>query len=762
MRRRQSFRVNLRLSVLGLLLLCLMCGIVAQLWWVQVARGAMYAAKIGGRSQVKVRIPSVRGEIRDRNGIPLVTNRASYEVDFYLPDMVRGYRQRAREQGEPMPVVQYKAPVRGMLTNMTEADIVRIVNTAVIPRLQQLDLAQDYNAKRLQRHYRNDTEVPFTYLEDIDFPTIAKYSEHDVGLPGVDISIRPVRQYLYGALAAHLLGYVGAPEEIDREEAAKYNFYQADVDGKSQVEQAMDRWLRGTPGVRIMQRNVKGMIEGEASKIEPKPGNNVYLTIDARIQSITENALRAVGRGAAVVVNPNNGDILAMATVPSYDPNIFIPSISTADWKAIREDETDPLTNRAISAYAPGSTYKLVTALAGLRRGLRATQTFTCAGGVTYGNKYMKCWVVDKHMAPHGTLMLPEALKYSCNAFFYQYGNAAGIDQIDAVGDALCLGQKTGIELTGESPGILPGPAWLQSVSPRERWSNGHTANVSIGQGYVLATPLQMCMVVATVANGGISYQPRLVDRVLDQNGNPVADENGKPVAQPPRVRVNLHDSGVTAEQIEMVRKGMWKVVNDDGGTARRARLKGIEVAGKTGTAQFWRGNKKDNHTWFVCFAPYDKPKYAVCVFVQGAKAGGAVPAPIAAKILDESFAMERGYTPQIAALAPAPGSFKFIDQVNFESDVPAQFGAPEETAESHAVVDKKLSDQGRQVAAQPDIRPEADERGRVRRRGERPEEVAPPAQPRDRRSFFERFFQPRKRSAPRPEQQPGHRRGSF
>jgi penicillin-binding protein 2 len=762
MSRRRNFRVDLRLAVLGLLLLCLMCGIVAQLWWVQVARGAMYAAKIGGRSQVKVRIPSVRGEIRDRNGIPLVTNRASYEVDFYLPDMVRGYRQRAREQGEPMPQVQYQAPVRGMLTNMTEADIVRIVNTAVIPRLQQLDLAQDYNAKRLQRHYRNDTEVPFTYLEDIDFPTIAKYSEHDVGLPGVDISIRPVRQYLYGALAAHLLGYVGAPEEIDREEAAKYNFYQADVDGKSQVEQAMDRWLRGTPGVRIMQRNVKGVIEGEASKIEPKAGNNVYLTIDARIQSITENALRAVGRGAAVVVNPNNGDILAMATVPSYDPNVFIPSISAADWKTIREDETDPLTNRAISAYAPGSTYKLVTALAGLRRGLRATQTFTCAGGVTYGNKYMKCWVVDKHMAPHGTLMLPEALKYSCNAFFYQYGNAAGIDQIDAVGDALCLGQKTGIELTGESPGILPGPQWLQSVSPRERWSNGHTANVSIGQGYVLATPLQMCMVVATVANGGISYQPRLVDRVLDQNGNPVMDENGKPVALPSRVRVNLQDSGVTSEQVEMVRKGMWKVVNDDGGTARRARLKGIEVAGKTGTAQFWRGNKKDNHTWFVCFAPYDKPKYAVCVFVQGAKAGGAVPAPIAAKILDESFAMDRGYTPQIAALAPAPGSFKFVEQVNFESDVPAQFGAPEETADSHAVMDKKLSEQGRQVAAQPDIRPDADERGRVRRRGERPEEAAAPPQPRDRRSFFQRFFQPRKRPAPGPDQQPGHRRGTF
>ncbi|MDP9291980.1 MAG: penicillin-binding protein 2 [Verrucomicrobiota bacterium] len=749
-KRQRGPRIELRIHMLALLILCGIGAIVARLWWVQVSRGEVYRSRIAGRSQVTVRIPSIRGEIRDRNGIALAQNRASYEVDFYLRDMVRGYKARAREQGQAVPLNPYIGTVKGMKQNMQEADIVRIVNTAVVPRLQDLDLAKDYSAQSLQRHYRNDTEVPFTYLEDIDFPTIAKFSEHDVGLPGVDISIKPVREYLYGSLAAHLLGYVGAQGDIDRVEAAKYTFYQADVEGKSQVELYMDKYLRGTPGVRVMQRNVKGVIDAELRTEPPKPGNNVYLTIDARIQFIAEQALRAVGRGAAVVVNPNNGDILAMASVPSYDPNKFIPSISAKDWKELRDDETDPLTNRAISAYAPGSTYKTVTALAGLHKGLTGGTTFTCTGGVTYGNKYMKCWVTDRHMPPHGTLTLTDAIKYSCNAFFYQWGNAAGIPQIDMIGDALCLGQKTGIELSGESPGILPGPEWLQTISPNDRWSSGHTANVSIGQGYVLATPLQMAMVAATLANRGISYQPRLIDRVLDQQGEPVLDGNGNPAVPPTaRVRTNLHDMGISEQQVELVRRGMWKVVNDEGGTAKIARLPGVEVAGKTGTAQFWRGNKKDNHTWFISFAPYDKPKYAVCVFVQGAKAGGLVSAPIAARILQQSLAMENGEVPQLAALAPAKGSFQFIEQVKFDNaGGPAVTGSDLETAEHTEMADKKLAAQGKQVSAEPDIKPDADAQGRVIPRAQ----AVRPAQ--DRRSIFQKFFRPDRKPA-QPAQQP-------
>jgi penicillin-binding protein 2 len=384
-RRRRGPRVELRIYLVGFFMLLLLGSMILRMWWVQVARGALYSAKIAQRSEVTVRIPSVRGEIRDRNGIPLVQNRASYEVDFYLPDMVRGFKER---NGGQVPFIQYQAPVRGMLENKREPDIVDIVNSAVIPRLETLNLARDYNSKHLKTHFRNDTEIPFTYLEDIDFPTLAKFSEHDVGLPGVNIGIKPVREYLYGALAAHLLGYVGMPVDVDQDEASHYTFYQPDVEGKSQIELAMDKYLRGTPGVRVMQRNVRGVIDGEIKTIQPKPGANVYLTIDARIQMIAEQALRQplLGRAAAVVVDPNNGDILAMASIPSFDPNIFIPSVSGSDWGLLNKNPAVPLVDRAVSGFPPGSTFKIVTALAGLTKGM-AHSEYNCPGFIMYGNR---------------------------------------------------------------------------------------------------------------------------------------------------------------------------------------------------------------------------------------------------------------------------------------------------------------------------------------------------------------------------------------
>ena len=235
---------------------------------------------------------------------------------------------------------------------------------------------------------------------------------------------------------------------------------------------------------------------------------------------------------------------------------------------------------------------------------------------------------------------MQNAIKVSCNAFFYQYGNAAGIDQIVAMGNMLGLGQKSGIPLSGEAPGVLPGPEWLAAINPQARWSQWLTANTAIGQGDVLATPLQMAMVTAAVANGGTSYYPRMVDKVVAQDGTVLLQE-------PAKVRSNLlTDGGMTAEMIEKVRQGMNKVVNESGGTAGKARIKDVTVAGKTGTAQFWRSGVKDNHTWFLAFAPYDAPKYAICVIVQGAKSGGGVSAPIAAKILEDIFALDQGKDP--------------------------------------------------------------------------------------------------------------------
>jgi len=725
-----------RIFFIGALIVLGMTALTFRLWYVQIARGEEYTKKISSGSRVTVRIPAVRGEILDRNGIPLVQNRASFDVDFYLPDMVRAYK----DAHKTVPMKSYRGEVHNMPTDMKEADVAKIVEEEIIPQMTKFGVAQDYNSNRMQIHYRINREIPFNYMQDLDFDTMAVLSERNMGLPGVNVTKKPVRDYVYGALGAHFLGYVGTPNNLNQlPDIKQYNFYDPDMEGKAQIELFMNDYLKGKPGVKILQRDAKGqIIRNEVEVLEAKQGANVYLTIDANIQYITEMALRAVGRGAAVVVDPNNGNILAMASVPSYDPNKFIPAIAAKDWAELNKDDTNPLLNRAISAYAPGSTYKVPIGLAGLRAGV-GDRAFTCSGGVTYGNKFMRCWIADKGGA-HGSLKLADALKVSCNSFFYQYGNAAGIDQIVAVGNMLGLGQKSGIPLSGEATGVLPGPEWLQAVNPQARWSAGFTANTSIGQGDVLASPLQMAMIAATVANGGICYYPRFIDKVVAQDGTVLLQE-------PAKVRSNLiTDAGLTAEQIEKVRKGMDKVVNESGGTAGKARIKGIEVAGKTGTAQFWRSGVKDNHTWFISFAPYEAPKYAICVIVQGAKSGGGVAAPIAAKIYDDIFklypptpatppattvaegkptptpAVEATPAPtpfQIARLDPAKGNFNFVESVDFGRDIPAAttVSTDEDTGASS---DSTAASQESRPAA-PNVREDADDRGRVKNQERKP-----------------------------------------
>jgi penicillin-binding protein 2 len=749
-------RPIIQLQFLAFVMLLGMGGLALRLWWVQVARGADWTAKVRGSSEATVRIPSIRGEIRDRNGVSLVQNRASYEVDFYLPEMVKGYRERV---GQP-PLTEYRATISGMPKDLKEPDIVKIVNDGVVPRLEDLNLARNYNATQLQKHYRTNTEVPYSYIKDIDFATMAKFSEHDVGLPGVDIAIKPVRSYVYGALAAHILGYVGAPDDTNKEEARKFTFYQSDVEGKSNIEKLMDEYLRGKPGVRVMRRNAKGQIDRVIREDPPQQGAHVYLTLDARIQMIAEEALRAVGRGAAVVIDPNNGNILAMASVPSFDPNTFVPSIKAKDWAALRKDEANPLINRAVSAFPPGSTFKLVTSLAGLRKGL-SNARFNCGGGVSYGDHFFKCWIGEKG-GSHGTLGLTDAIKVSCNSFFYQFGNAAGIDAIVQTGDSLGLGKPSGIELTSEQGGVLPGPDWMRIHSPREKWSSAYTANVSIGQGYDLVTPLQLAIVYATVANGGVSYYPRLVQSVQNGDGTPVLNEKGEPVVpDAPKVHADLRRD-FKPEQIEQARKGLWKVVNEDGGTGGKARLSGVQVAGKTGTAQAMTGGKKDTIAWFVCFAPYQQPKYTIAVMVQGGEHGGSVAAPIATRILERTIAMDEGhFDAQLAWLAPAhkANPFQMIPAVDFKDTSPKLGGDDEENPDqSQGAGNAQMANAG----ADPDVEPEADARGQV---GGTPRVAravavspAPPARP---RNFFERIFGV-KRQQPQPAPRPTPVRRPF
>ncbi|KAB2644493.1 MAG: penicillin-binding protein 2 [Verrucomicrobia bacterium] len=703
---REETASHRQILILSSIAIAVFAILILRLSYLQVIRGNQYKAKIKGNSELTVRIPAVRGEIFDRNGIPLVENRASLQVDLYLPDIVKAYK----ENEGTVPVITYRAFDHGMPINKEEADIVQIVQTSVIPRLEKLGLAGDYNTRKLQLQYRNNKEVPFSYRKDLDFETMARFCENSLNLPGVNVTLTPVRNYVYGALAAHLFGYVGWPTEIDPKEASQFNFYEPDVVGKAQIELAYDTVLRGTPGQRILQRNAHGGIEKEEEQIKPKQGANVYLTIDARIQYIAEQALRVVGRGAIVVLNPNNGDVLAMASVPSFDPNKFVPTISKKDWESLVHDETDPLTNRALSSYAPGSIFKLCTSLAGIRAGI-GDREFTCTGGVQYGDKFMKCWVLTAKppLPPHGKLHLSDAIKKSCNAFFYQYGNAAGIDQIDSVGKMLGLGQKTGLPLNNEAPGVLPGPEWLAANAPQERWSAGYTANVAIGQGFVLTTPIQMGLVGSTVANGGIYYQPRLVKKVVAQDGMILSEE-------PTKIRSDLKkEGGFTDNQIQQVRLGMWKVVNEDGGTARKARLEKNIVAGKTGTAQFWRGRSKDNHTWFIGFAPYEHPKYVVIVLVQGAKSGGAVAAPLASKVLQEIFAMEAGKEVKLTPLKPAVGNFKHISSIDFSNATPCSYGPDIEPGDSPVDASPRSGSSSRENMPTPDISEDADARGHVK-----------------------------------------------
>jgi len=288
-----------------------------------------------------------------------------------------------------------------------------------------------------------------------------------------------------------------------------------------------DKWIRGTPGVRVLQRSVKGVIEGEIENILPKPGNNIYLTIDARIQYIAERALRdaGIGRGAAVVVDPNNGEILAMASVPSYDPNTFIPSISKTDWEALNDDDTDPLVNRAIQGYAPGSTFKDRDRARRLARRARSAHEAELRGRL-----HLRQQIHDVlgHRAAHGTARQsrPAGCAQELVQLVFLPMGQQGEDRKYPRRRRLARArQLTNVPLSGESSGLIPGPSGSRNTSPSERWSEGYTANVSIGQGAVEASPLQMAMVVATIANRGISYYPKLVHRVAHAEGEDAKDE---------------------------------------------------------------------------------------------------------------------------------------------------------------------------------------------------------------------------------------------
>jgi penicillin-binding protein 2 len=674
-----------RLILFGIVIIGGFGMLLSRLWYLQFQKQEEYAKKLPGTKEVKHRFPGPRGRILDKNGVELARNRSVLQVGLDLGAIVQYYKDTHKGT---VPKFEWD-PLKDK-----ETDIVAIVKEVVIEPLFKLNLALDVHEKakegkefddHLRVHYRSfKGEVPFTYIRGVSWEVFAKFAEHNLNLPGVTISQRFLREYPFGALTGHLVGYVKLfDKEIPKEDVGKYKFYEGDDRGVAGLEKSLDEYLRGKPGFRTLLINEHGRLEREIEDgfTEARSGEDVYLTIDIRQQYIAETALRegGVGRGAVVVQDPATGEVLSMVAVPNFDPNKFIPSISKDNYKIYLDDPTNPLMNRAISSYTPGSTFKVPVALAGFLAPGQMRSYYSCDGTVDYGGRAFPCWTMQKHMDSHGTIDLIGGLKNSCNCYFYQYGNDAGIDNIDKMCAMLGLGQLTGIELEGERPGLVPGKEWLKGIGGGV-WGAARTANVSIGQAEVLMSPLQMSCAAATVANGGKAYYPTLIHHRVDDIKNTT---NFKP-----RVRTDLLKENITAKQIETVRKGMWSVVNAEHGTAAKFKSDIPEIAehgggaGKTGTAQVWRaipGSRpiKDNNTWFICFAPYDTPKVAAAVMVQGGLSGGSTSAPVAKRIIEQSIAvMDGSYKVDLATIAKVTevkGNFNLLEAISYgnEPNVP-------------------------------------------------------------------------------------------
>jgi penicillin-binding protein 2 len=662
-----------RLYLLTALVLIGFGALLNRLHEFQIERRNEFLNLVPGNRTVTVREPGIRGEITDRNGVTLARNLRKYEVSFNLEEIREAYLN----QHEAEPEIVRIAGEQGMPRKRSELDIVTIVNEWTIERLKKLDLARNYNATALRTHYlTHGGLIPFSYRADLTYDEFARFAEHSLDLPGVYLTMRPQRHYPMGSLASHVIGYLKQWEkgDIPEDEARLFNHYVGDEKGIAGVEASLDKLLRGPEGRKTIVKNEKGRTIRMSDYTIPGTGAKVQLALDARKQYLLENVLRRAGRAAGVIMDVNTGEVLAMASVPDYDPNAFIPSISRARLEAYGANkQLAPLSNRAISAYAPGSTMKVPTAIAGALRGM-AGRSFSCEGFVRYGKHPVGCWLWNKSRGRHGTLTLSKALQQSCNPYFNKLANTIGWQAMFEGCQMVGLGRATGIELPGEKPGILPGsPAW-RSANPGAVMTPALTAFVSIGQGDMMATPLQLCAMTACVANGGKYYQPRIVRKAVSEDGELL-------IRDQPKLVVDLIKEGIKPDDLEKIRKGMWLAVNERGGTAGKVRMTDIEVAAKTGTAQTNDAGKKSNNSWVISFAPYDEPKYAVCVLVQHAGSGGAVCGPLVNLINHGLFATEEDGKLPLKPQKEYAGNTERIEEIELPKDLLAAVMAPDSPA---------------------------------------------------------------------------------
>jgi penicillin-binding protein 2 len=599
---------NPRLVIIGVVVGIGLFVVLAALFNVQIIQGHRYGSRENAQSLRRIRIPSARGEIVDRRGTVLANNRPSYDIAIYLDQVA----QMSKRQ-----------------------DVVRIAEANLFSLSQTLRMPVTLANRDLRTHYERRRPLPLPVWRNLNTETVAAFEERASDLPGTDLIVTPVRQYPNTSLAAHVLGYVSKADQSEEDDFERFYYYQPDSVGIQGVERACDDFLRGAPGGHTIRVNPAGHKVADIGEKPAEVGNRVMLTIDARIQKIAEDALARAPlgagkelRGAVVVLDPRNGEVLAMVSAPAFDPNIFSPGTPPEVVRAVLNDDRGPMLNRAIAAkYAPGSTFKPVTLLAGLEAGtMHPEDTAVCGGSLQIGNRSFGCW----NRTGHGRVDALGAIRLSCDVWFYQRGMATGADAIARTANELGLGEPPQFEL-GDVTGLVPTPGWKR-MTKGERWWDGDTAQMSIGQSFLLATPLQMANVAATLANGGTRWRPFIVRRVED--GDAGVEKEGRPEV--------LSRLTAKPQHVEFVRRAMLGAIQQPDGTGHSASIAGLIVAGKTGTAEYdlyENGTRRRiNRVWFIGFAPFDEPQVALAVLIEDGASGGHTAAPVAREILAGIF----------------------------------------------------------------------------------------------------------------------------
>ncbi len=592
---------------LAIVVIVLIFGVfVLRLFQLQILQGEELSGRAKGNAVRPQQLDAARGDIFDRHGRVLATTRPAYGVAVTWSDLARPQR------------------TLNALAQLIEADAD--------------ELRERVGSPRGRRRFK-----PVLLDGDLSYDHKARVDSHRFALPGVSIDVRPRRHYVEGDLSAHLLGTIG---EIQREQLQSRSFadYRAgEVIGQSGLEKLLEPHLRGRAGGRNVVVDVAGRVVQELDEREPEPGGSVTLTLDLDLQRAAEEGFRpeVIGgpakMGAAVALDPRTGDVLALVSKPSFDPNAFAGGIEPEAWKSLMNDEWRPLQNRALAGqYPPGSTYKVIVAAAALSDGVMAPgDTVMCPGWYRLGRRTYRCW----RRGGHGEVDLREALKRSCDVYFYHVGVALGVDRIADFARGFRLGQRSGIALGDEQPGLVPTKKWKEARFG-EPWQKGETVSIAIGQGFNLATPLQLAIAYAALANGGKLVHPRVVLGSRTAEGEVIE-------ADPPRVTGQVP---VAPEALALIRDALTAVVAEQGGTGGRSRVPGVQVAGKTGTSQVIRLSKTEDleedeipirhrdHAWFVAFAPVEEPEIVVSVLVEHGGHGGSAAAPIAQKILARYF----------------------------------------------------------------------------------------------------------------------------